>query len=68
MSKRKGEFMKLLKSLLAAALTVTVAACSSTGSSASSASSIKEEVKELLDANLTECSVERSQSPKMPLI
>lgn len=36
--------MKLLKSLLAAALTVTVAACSSTGSSASSASSIKEEV------------------------
>ena len=35
--------MKLLKSLLAAALTVTVAACS-TGSSASSASSIKEEV------------------------
>ena len=38
--------MKLLKSLLAAALTVTVAACSSTGSSASSASSIKEEVNE----------------------
>ena len=36
--------MKLLKSLLAAALTVTVAACSSTGSSASSASSSKEEV------------------------
>ena len=36
--------MKLLKSLLAAALTFTVAACSSTGSSASSASSIKEEV------------------------
>lgn len=36
--------MKLLKSLLAAALSVTVAACSSTGSSASSASSIKEEV------------------------
>ena len=36
--------MKLLKSLLAAALTVTVAACSSTGSYASSASSIKEEV------------------------
>lgn len=36
--------MKLLKSLLAAALTVTVAACSSTGSSASSASLIKEEV------------------------
>lgn len=36
--------MKLLKSLLAAALTVTVAACSSTGASASSASSIKEEV------------------------
>lgn len=36
--------MKLLKSLLAAALTVTVAACSSTGSSASSASAIKEEV------------------------
>lgn len=36
--------MKLLKSLLAAALTVTVAACSSTGSSSSSASSIKEEV------------------------
>lgn len=36
--------MKLLKSLLAAALTVTVAACSSTGSSASSASSNKEEV------------------------
>ena len=36
--------MKLLKSLLAAALTVTVAAWSSTGSSASSASSIKEEV------------------------
>ena len=35
--------MKLLKSLLAAVLTVTVAACS-TGSSASSASSIKEEV------------------------
>lgn len=36
--------MKLLKSLLAAALSVTVAACSSKGSSASSASSIKEEV------------------------
>lgn len=36
--------MKLLKSLLAAALSVTVAACSSTGSSASSASLIKEEV------------------------
>ena len=35
--------MKLLKSLLAAALTVTVAACSSTGASASSASSVKEE-------------------------
>ena len=36
--------MKFLKSILAAALTVTLAACSSTGSTASSASSANEEV------------------------
>ena len=36
--------MKFLKSILAAALTVTLAACSSTGSAASSASSANEEV------------------------
>ena len=58
--------MKLLKSLLAAALTVTVAACSSTGSSASSASSIKEEVNEPETVTVTDHADRTVEVPTNP--